>query len=149
MAGNAPYDSRDLYFSVVDSGGSTRNLSPYITAVDGLPGTRELLDTSKVGDSGHTFTPSLWNSPFRVEGWYDKTSSAGIGPVFEDLLQMSTATTFVYGPTGISSGATPPNRQVSGSMWVRNVNEPGRVGNAVSINADCQVQGKVTIGTST
>ncbi len=150
MAGNAPYDSRDLFFSVVDSdGSSTRDLSPFITAVDGLPGTRELLDTSKVGDSGHTFTPSLWNSAFRLEAWYDKTATSGIAVVVENLLQMDTATTFIYGPTGVSSGQTPVNRQTSGSCWIRTVNETGRVGNAVSMTIEGQVEGRVTLGTST
>ena len=84
-----------------------------------------------------------------MEAWYDKTASSGIAEVVENILQMDTATTFIYGPTGVSSGQTPVNRQISGSCWIRTVNEVGRVGNAISMTIEGQVQGRILIGTST
>lgn len=144
------FDSRFQFLSVVDSdGSSTRNLSSFLTNIDGLPGERELVDTSKVGDSGHTFTPSLQNAPFSVDGIYDNQSTSGPDVVLSNLRDMSTATTFVYGPSGSSTGATPPNRKISGSCWLRRYTITGRVGSAVSFRAEFQSEGVITIGTFT
>lgn len=146
-----PFDSRDLHFSIVDSDGtSTRTLAPgNLTSVDGLPGTKELIDTSKIGDSGRTFTRSLWNGTFVLEGLYDHTASTGAQIVLQNLIDMSSATTFSYGPTGSSSGASPINRKISGKCWIRTFNITGRVANAISYRADGQVEGTVDFGTFT
>lgn len=148
--GNPPYDAKFQFFSIVDSdGSSTRDLSSFLTGVDGIPGQREIIDTSKVTDSGHTFTPSLFNAPFTLEGYYDNTATSGPDVVLDNILRMSTATTFEYGPTGNSSGATPINRKYSGSCWVRNYTITGRVGSAVSFRAELQSEGVIASGTFT
>ena len=72
MAIKPPWDARFGKFVITDSDGtSTRDLSPFLTGVDGLPGSRELIDTSKISDSGRTFTPGLVNGTFVLEGNYD------------------------------------------------------------------------------
>ena len=148
---NPPYDSRDTYFAIVDSNGtSTRVLSRFLTGVDGLPGTKELIDTSKIGDSGRTFTRSLWNGTANLEYLYDQfDTSSSISVVLDNLIDMSTATTFEYGPTGNTSGLGRINRKISGKIWVRTNNITGRVGSAVSGRVDLQVEGTVNFGTFT
>jgi len=142
-----PFDSRDQFFTIVDSdGSSTRNLSAQLTGIDGLPGTKELLDTSKIGDSGRTFTRSLWNGTFVLEYLYNNTETSGIAVVLDNLIDMSSATTFIYGPTGDSSGASPVNRSISGSCWIRTNTITGRVANAISGRVDGQVEGVVVLG---
>jgi hypothetical protein len=146
-----PFDSRDGFFSIVGSNGtSTFTLAPgNLSSVDGLPGTKELIDTSKIGDSGRTFTRSLWNGTFVLEGFYDHTASTGAQVVLEGLLDMSSATTFQYGPTGNSTGQTPPSRKISGKCWIRSQNITGRVGNTITFRAEGQVEGTVDFGTFT
>lgn len=147
---NPPFDSRDQFFSIVDSDASTtRDLSGYLTGIDGLPGTKELIDTSRIGDSGRSFTRSLWNGTITLEYLYSNTTSAGISVVLDNLIDMSSATTFVYGPTGGSSGATPDNRKISGKVWVRANTITGRVATAIAGRADLQVEGTVNFGTFT
>jgi hypothetical protein len=146
----ASYDARNQHFSIVDSdGSSTRDLSPYLTGIDGLPGTKELIDTSRIGDSGRTFTRSLWNGTAVLEYLYSNVTTSGISLVLDNLIDMSTATTFAYGPTGTSSGGTYINRKISGSCWVRSNTITGRVASAVSGRADIQIEGTVNFGTFT
>lgn len=145
-----PYESRPAFFSVVDSDGTTtRDLSSHLTAIDGLPGERELVDVTRLGDSGHRFVASLFMGRFDLEGLYEKTASTGPDVVLTNLLGMTTATTFVYGPTGNSSGQTPPNRRITGSCWIRTYTAPARVGAAVSFRAGGQVDGVVAYSTFT
>jgi len=150
--GNPPFDAKFGFFSIVDSDGTTtRDLSSFLTGVDGLPGARELLDTSKITDSGRTWTPSLVNATFVLEGYYDNTTGVPNGPsvVLDNILLMSTATTFSYGPTGNTSDQTPASRQYSGSCWIKSNPITGRVASAVSFRAEGQVEGTLTIGTFT
>jgi len=148
--GNPPFDARFQFFSIIDSDGtSTRDLSPFLTGVDGIPGARELLDTTMLTSSGRTFTPSVLNGTFVLEGNYDQTSSNGPDLVINNILVMSTATTFEYGPSGNSSGATPLNRKYSGSCWIRNYTITGRVASVVSFRAEGQIEGSFAVGTFT
>jgi len=148
--GNPPFDAKFEFFSIVDSDGTTtRELSAFLTGVDGLPGARELLDTSKITDSGRTWTPSLVNATFVLEGYYDNTASGGPSIVLDNILAMSTATTFSYGPAGNTSDQTPVSRQYSGACWIKSNTNTGRVASAVSFRAEGQVEGTLTIGTFT
>jgi len=145
-----PYESRPAFFSIVDSDGtSTRDLSSFLTGIDGLPGERELVDVTRLGDSGHRFVASLFNGRFSLEGLYEKTATTGPDVVLTNILGMSSATTFVYGPTGNSSGITPPNRRVTGSCWIRTYTTPARVAAAVAFRSDGQVEGIVAFSTFT
>lgn len=143
MANEGPFDARDQYFSILASDGTTTNdLSNSLTGIDGLPGTKELLDTSKIGDSGRTFTRSLWNGNFVLEGLFDSTGVTGALRVINDVIDMSTATIFVYGPNSTAAGSI----KYSGACWIRDMTITGRVANAISFRASGQVEGVVTIG---
>ena len=144
MANAGPFDARDQSFNILASNGtSTQDISAGLTGIDGLPGTKELLDTSKIGDSGRTFTRSLWNGTFVLEGVHDSTAATGAFAVLNDIIDMSTATTFYYAPTSTASGSL----KYSGACWIRSMTITGRVANAISFRADGQVEGVVEIGT--
>lgn len=145
-----PHEARLAFFSIVDSdGSSTRDISAHITGIDGLPGERELVDVTRLGDSGHRFVASLFNGRFSIEMLYDKVATTGLDTILTNILDMTTATTFIFGPTGNSSGASPVNRRVTGSCWLRTYTAPVRVGSAVAARTDWQVEGKVAYGTFT
>lgn len=145
-----PFESRDAFFSVIDSDGTTtRNLSTYLTGIQGL-GERELVDVTRLGDSGHRFVASLYNGRFSLDGLYDKTDSVGADEVLSNLVLMtSSATTFVFGPTGTTSGASPVNRKITGLAWIRQYDVNASVGAAVTFHAEAQVDGAVTYTTFT
>ena len=143
MANAGPFDSRDQFFSIIGSNGTTTNdLANSLTGIDGLPGTKELLDTSKIGDSGRTFTRSLWNGNFVLEGLFESTAVTGGIRVINDIIDMTTATTFIYGPNSTGTGSV----KYSGACWIRDMTITGRVANAISFRASGQVEGVVAIG---
>jgi hypothetical protein len=144
-----PFESRNIFFSIVDSTGSTHDVSAHLTSIDGLPGERDLVDVTRLGDTGHRFITSLWNGRVTLQGLYDKTASTGADVLFTDALSNTSAQAFVYGPTGNSSGASPVNRRVTGSLWVRSYVASGSVGAAVAFSVDAQVEGNVAFGTFT
>ena len=145
--GNPPFDAKFQFFSIIDTdASSTRDLSRFLTAVDGLPGSRELIDTTKITSSGRTWTPSLENNTFVLEGYFDNTATSGPDVVLAGIRGMTTVTTFSYGPSGDSSGQTPPSRQYSGECWIRTYTITGRVASVVSFRAEGQVEGVITAG---
>lgn len=149
MAIKAPWDARFSKFVITQSDGTTtRDLSAFLTGVDGLPGSRELIDTSKISDSGRTFTPGLVNGTFVLEGNYDNVNP-GPDRALTDILAMSTATAFAYHPTGDDCGTSPVNRAFSGDCWLRSYTITGRVASVITFRAEGQVEGIVTIGNST
>jgi len=149
MAIKAPWDARFSKFVITQSNGTTtRDLSAFLTGVDGLPGSRELIDTSKISDSGRTFTPGLVNGTFVLEGNYDNVNP-GPDRALTDILAMSTATAFAYHPTGDDCGTSPVNRAFSGNCWIRSYTITGRVASVITFRSEGQVEGIVTIGNST
>ena len=143
MANAGPFDARDQYFNIVDSdASSSRDLTSSLTGIDGLPGTKELIDTTVIGSSGRNFTRSLWNGTFTLEGLHDSTAVTGALRVLNNLIDMSTATTFIYGPNTTGTGSI----KYSGSCWIRSVTITGRVASAISFRADGQIEGVTTIG---
>ena len=136
-------DSKNVYFDITDTGGTVRNRSPYLTSVDGLPGTRELLDVTALGDSGRKFIPGLENSVVNLEGLYDDdTTGVGSHDVLQGLFKSASAVAIRYGPDG---STTAGKYRVTASVWVRDYNVMGRVGAVKSFRAALQVNGVVTL----
>ena len=52
------FDSKVSRFLIDDTGGTRRDLSPYVTEVRGLPGPRPLNEVTALGDSGARFVPA-------------------------------------------------------------------------------------------
>ena len=57
-----------------------RNIAEYITDASGLPGERELIDTSTLGDSGRTRSPSLENAKISISGCMTTRGTKGQMP---------------------------------------------------------------------
>ena len=100
----ALFDSKTAVFAVTDTGATSRNLSAYITSIDGLPGARNLNEATALGDSGATFYPGLENVTISLAGHYDDTSTTGPEAVLGPLRTHTAATAFAYGPKGSTSG---------------------------------------------
>jgi len=147
--GNPPYDARFQVFRIVDNDASTtRDLSKFLTGIDGIPGTRELLDTTMITSSGRTFTSSVFNGTFVLEGNYDQSASTGPDIVLNNILVMSTATSFVYAPAGTDCGQTPVSRQYQAACWIRSYTITGRVASVITFRSEGQIEGSVTVADS-
>ena len=151
MAVNPPFDPINTILAITDTANTMSTFSSFLTSVDGLPGSKDLLDTSKIGDSGHTFTPSLHNGTFVIEGLYDNSTSEGfsVSSKLVGILSMTTASAFVYAPTGLSTTVTPRPELFSGSCFMRSFTNTGRVNTAITFRAEFQVEGIVDLRETT
>ena len=133
-------DSQDSVFKIDDTGGDLRDLSPYIIAIDGLPGPRKLSEATALGDSGTKWVPSLEDVPFTLELYWSKDALVGPDTVLGPLRQHTAAVDFEFGPEGAAEG----DIKYYGTCWVRNFTTPVRVGSLVFAKAELQVNGTVS-----
>lgn len=135
----------DSVFQITDTGGTLRNLTQYISSIDGLPGERELNEKTALGDGGRKFIPGLENAPFTIEGHWDDTATSGPDTVLGALRTHSAATAFDFGPQGNSTANS--DVKYSGNCFVRSYVISPRVGDIVVFRAELQVDGQVAKGT--
>lgn len=130
------------YINVSDSSGTARDISAYCNQVSGLPGTRDLAETTSFGANGTQSIPGLENTNFSVAGSFDPTDTSGPHAVLNSLRTADTFQPFVYGPQGNSSG----NVKISGNCWLSKYELESKVDDAVSFSAEFQVEGVVSVG---
>ena len=137
------FNSKDSVFNIDDTGSTTRDISAFITNIDGIPGERELNEVTALGDGGRKYIPGLENVVITLEGIYDDTTTTGPDAILGPLRTHTTADIWDYGPKG-STGGFP---KYSGTCWVRRYEIISRVGDQVIWRAELQVDGQVTRGT--
>ncbi len=133
----ALFDSQLSVFKITDTGAQLRDVSAYITSIEGLPGPREINEATPLNQSGRKFHPSLQNVPFTLEVLWSDDANVGSDTVFGPLSRHTAATAFEYYPKG---GSSP---KYAGNCWVRNFTILTRVGNILTARAECQVDGVV------
>lgn len=136
----ANFAAETQFFSIADTGGTERNISPYITSIAGLPGTRELRDVTALGATGRSRFPALQDSRITLEGFYTDDVAPGADAVLGPLRTDTTARTFKYGPKGNTAGFP----RYTGTCFVENYELTGQVGNMVTWRAELGVHGAVT-----
>ena len=141
----AAFNSKDSVFQVTDTGGTLRDLSSFISSVDGLPGERELNEKTALGDAGRKWIGGLENVTVTIEGHFDDTATTGPDAVLGALRTHDTAVAFDYGPEGNSTASS--DIKYSGTCFVRSYVVSSRVGDIVGWRAELQVDGVVTKGT--
>lgn len=137
------FNSKVSKFLINDTGGSSRNLSAYITELSGLPGERELLQQTGIGAGGRERDPGLENGIFRIAGFFDDTATGGPDAVLGPLRTHTSAVSFSFGPKGNTGGYV----KYSGSCWCRRYEITTRVGDMVGFVAEFEVHGQVARGT--
>ena len=136
------FPSKDAVFQITDTGAQSRDISPYIVTIDGLPGPRELIEVTALGDGGRTWIPGLENVVITLELHWSEDSSVGPDTVFGPLRTHTSAVAWDYGP----EGKVNPDIKYSGTCWVRNYTAPVRVGDQVKARVELQVEGQVSRG---
>ena len=133
--------SKDSNMYMDDSGGTLREITAYVTGVDGLPGEVELQDITVFGDGGHKFIPGLKNAQFGVDFFYnsDPSTSGGFLKLALAIFGSTVTKSFEFYPGG-SSG-----QKLSGECWLQTLPLTSRVGETVAGTASFQVDGVVTI----
>lgn len=133
---------KNTYIAIDDSSGTLRNLSTFCDNVSGLPGTRDLAETTSFGANGTQSIPGLENVEFSISGSFDPTATTGPHAVINTLRSSTAATSFVYCPQGNTTG----NVQFSGECWLSSYEVESEVDDKVSFEAEFQVEGTVTVG---
>ena len=133
----ALFDSSRSRFLLDDTGGTQRDLSLYLTRIDGLPGARTLRETTSMSDTGRTFVPDVEDGRVELRGLFDDTATSGPDAVLGPLRTHGSAVDFEYAPEGTAVGSV----KYSGTCWVEAYEHLVRVGSLVEWAALLQVEG--------
>ena len=139
----ALFDSSRSRFLLDDNGGTQRDLSLYLTLIDGLPGARTLRETTSMSDTGRTFLPDVEDGSVELRGLFDDTATSGPDAVLGPLRTHGSAVDFEYAPEGTAVGST----KYSGTCWVETYELRAHVGSLVEWAALLRVEGAVSRGT--
>lgn len=134
---------KDAVFSLDDSGGTLRDIKAYLNSVTGLPGARNLSETTAFGDQGQRNIPGLAVTSFSIAGHADFASAQAIGQLLNGLRTTTATSSFEYGPEGNTTG----DAKYSGECWLTDYEVGAQVADKVSISASFAVDGVVTSGT--
>ena len=134
----AKFDSSVSVLKLDDTGGTLRDISPYLTDVSGLPGPRNLNEITALGDTGSKFHPGLQNATPSISGHYDSTATVGPEALLGTMRTHTSALEFEYYPQGASGF------KYSGNYWVTDFSITSTVGSHVTFTASLQVDGTVT-----
>ncbi len=137
------FDSGQSVFQITDTGAVLRDISPYIVAIDGLPGPRELAEATTLADTGRMFYPMLENVVITLELLWSDDALVGSDTVLGPLRTHIAAVAFDYGPEGKAVG----DIKYYGNAWVRNFQVLSRVSQMVSARCELQVNGTIARGT--
>ncbi len=136
------YPSENTTFEIDDTGAQQRDISPYITSIDGLPGPRELIEVTALGDGGRKWIPGLENAVITLELHWSEDASVGPDTVLGPLRTHTAAVDFEFGAEGNAQG----DIMYTGTCWVKDYRILTRVGDQVTARCELQVEGKVSRG---
>lgn len=142
MADPVLFDSSVSKFEIDDIIPQSRDISPYIVAIDGLPGPRELAEATTLVAGGRMWYPILENSVITLELLVSADAGLGSDTVLGPLRTHNAAVAFRYGPMGYTGGKV----KYYGNAWVRNYQILSRVGQMLTARCELQVNGKVLRG---
>lgn len=140
MADPVVFDAQVQKFTIQDSGDTERDISDYIISIAGLPGPRELNESTTLNRSGRYFHPTLENVVITLELVVSKDANVGTDTVFGPLRTHTSTRDFYYGPFGDTAGFP----KYTGAAWIRNYNITGRVASLLIASVELQVQGVIT-----
>lgn len=126
------------FFSIADSGASVRDISASITDIK-FPRNVDSVDTTTLGATSKAFQTTLTSNKITISGIWDSTTDGYLA----GLLGFATASAFVYGPAGSTSGLT----KYSGSAFLLDYEIGAPVADVVKYTANFQITGTPTKGT--
>ncbi len=135
--------SKDVDFQLDDALGTLRFLTG-ISEINGLPGPKDHIEATAIGDDGWEHVESLERGEFSITGWYDTTSDTGTKVVLSGIRAASNwEGSFEYGP----QGNTATNEKISGEAVMTNLEYNSRLSEVVGVRATFRVAGTITFGT--
>ena len=137
------FPSKDIDFQIDNAAGAPQVLTG-LTSVDGLPGPKEHIESTAIGDNSWNHIESVERVEFTLEGWYDRTATTGTGIVLAEIRDTANYEgTFIFGPHGNGSGAA----QRTGECVMVDYVETVRLGDVVGFRAVFRAQTVITFTT--
>ena len=132
------FDSSISRFHIDDTTGTSHDLSASITDIDGIPGSRSLIDVTSLTDDGPVYIvgagPNPAPTPITLTGIFDDDTDAVLGA----LLTYPSPVEFDYAPAGTSPGSV----KYSGQCWVERYEVSSTAGDRVGYTATLRVEGR-------
>ena len=136
------FDSSISRFHIADTTGTTHDLAASITEIDGIPGSRPLIDVTSLTDDGPVYTLGAGLKPaVTLTGIFDDDADAVLAP----LLTHPSPVEFTYAPAGTSPGSV----KYTGQCWVERYEVSSTAGDRVGYTATLRVEGNVIRGIHT
>ena len=132
------FDSSISRFHIADTTGASRDLSASITEIQGIPGSRSLIEVTSLTDDGPTYVGGARDSAFSLTGIFDDATDAVLG----GLLSHPSPVEFRYAPAGTSVGSV----KYSGQCWVERYEVSSTAGDRVGYTATLRVEGSISRG---
>ncbi len=139
------HPSKDVDFQLDDAAGALQTLTG-LTEIAGLPGPKDHVEATAIGDSGWQHVESLERGEFTLTGWYDTSASDGLQVVFSGIrAKADYEGSFVFGP----EGSTSTNEKITGECVMVDLEYSTRLGEIVGARGTFRVAGTLTFGTYT
>ena len=128
-------------FYIDDSGGSSNNISAFVTNVD-MTFDVNVPETTVFGVNDRTYIVGLRGSTFSISGHFDETASTGPDAILHGIINLNTGVTqtFQYGPEGDTTGDV----RYTGECFITSYAVTAPVDGVVDFSADFTVTGAVT-----
>lgn len=137
------FDSQVSKFKITDTGAQLRDISAYITGIDGLPGPRELNEATTLNQAGAKWHPTLERVTITLDLLFSVDANVGTDTVLGPLRTHNAAVLFQYGPYGDTLTFV----KYYGNAWVRNYVVVSRIGAIITARCELNVDGAVVRGT--
>lgn len=129
------------YFAITDSGAVERNVSPFVNNVD-MNLEIDLPTTTTLGASAvRRQVVGLKDGGFTVSALHDTTASTGSWTVFTGLYGLAAASTFKWGPEGVTGGLP----RITGTARLKSIKTGSPVDGVVPMTLEFVTDDAVTI----
>ena len=132
------FDSSISRFHIDDTAGASRDLSANIAEIEGIPGSRSLIEVTSLSDHGRSYVGGPPDSTVTLKGIFDDGANA-TDAVLGALLSHPTPVEFSYAPAGTSPGSV----KYLGRCWAERYEVSSAAGNRVRFAATLRVEGSI------
>lgn len=123
------------------SSGSESTLVDYSSKFSDFdfPRQQDLKDNTPFNSAAHTYAVGLSDATFKGTAFWDTAFDAILNALIGDLTPIN----FEYGPDGNTTG----NAKYTGTMFIKSIGNPVKVGDLKTVPVEFQVSGAITRAT--
>ena len=132
------FDSSISKFHISDTTGTSYDISTSITRIEGIPGSRSLIDVTSLTDDGRAYVAGPDDPTITLTGIFDDNTDT----LLSALLAHPSPTDFIYAPAGTSPGSA----RYTGRCWVERYDISSTARDRVTYTATLKVEGTINRG---